>query len=373
MISMELIKWKLDKITEIWNHYFWNYRFLQKKINFNEEVKTNYYGDILSYFNDTFDLIYTNKNDQFQNNIFHYTGLLQIIYVHQDLMDELLHIFKLQGAPIADKNPNREIRNELIGHPIRRHKKGNELISSVLFSNSTSNKHLEYIIYSKSNNFKAKVIAYDIQAIVNNHKEFLNKYFDIILNKICIHLNNYEKRLAEFENSLKNNITFEKVLHQTDISFEYILKFNHLYTKEYLLECYKRQNDHQRYKFVIAMFLKELAFHIKETRTNIYTFIKERESGPKKYKNMPIPVVRIISKKSIKQKKTKKRDYRYELGKLHERHPVFTIDYFKDAFKTNKKIIFELENMKSNFNNDLEYFSSYEYLRKLILKKSADF
>lgn len=370
---MELIKFKLDKISKIWNHYFWNYKVLQKKINFNDEVKTNYYGDILAYFNDTFNLLYTNESSQFDKNIFHYTGLLQIIYVQQDLMDELLFIFKLQAASLSDKNPNREIRNELIGHPIRRHKKGNELISSVIFSNKTSNDTLEYIVYSKSNNFKMKVVTYDTQTILNNHKAFLNKYFDAILNKICVHLNFYEKKLSEFEKSLGNNIAFEKVFRQTEILFEDILKFNHLYSKEYLLECYRRKQEHVRYKFVIDMFLKELLSHINETRNDISEFIKEKDLGPKKYKSIPIQEIYFDSVISTKQKKIKKTDYTYELGKLHEKHPIFTIDYFQDIFKTNKKIMAELDNMNSNFYNNLEYYSSYEYLRKLILKKKADY
>lgn len=369
---MELIKFKLDKITKTWNHYYWNYKVLQKKINFNDEVKTNYYGDILAYFNDTFSLLYTNENNQFGKNIFHYTGLLQIIYVQQDLIDELLFIFKLQGSLLSDKNPNREIRNELIGHPIRRNKKGNELISSVMFSNNTSNETLQYLVYSKSNNFKMKVITYDTQTILNNHKVFLNKYFDVILNKICHHLKSYEKGLTEFGKSIENNITFEKILKQTETAFEYVLKFNHLYTRTYLLECNNRRNEHPRYKFVIDMFLKELLAGINETKNDISAFIKEKDLGPPKYNKTPTPEIYFDTVISSKQKKIKKSDYTYELGKLHERHPIFTIDYFKDVFKTKKKIISELENMDSNFNNDLEYFSSYEYLRKLILKKGAD-
>lgn len=372
---MDLIKWKLDKITSAWNHYFWEFKSLQGKINFNHEVKTNYFGEILSYFNDTFDLLYLNKSDKFSDNIFYYTGLLQIIYVQQDLMDELLHIFKIQKSHSVDKHPNREIRNELVGHPIRRNKKGNELISSVLFSNRTSNKTLEYLIYSKNNNFKMKVANYNTQTILDEHRAFLNKYFDIILKKIRTILSAYEKRISQFKSTLSNNIKFESIINQVEISFESFLKFDHLYKKEYLLNCYKRQNEHQRYKFVIEVFLKRLQNNLNETKKDIIDFIKETESNvPRKYfgpAEQPLldehVEIRIRGKKRIS-----KNDFTYELGKLHEKSPVFTIDYFRDNFRSNKKILGELENMENHFNNDFEYYSSYTYLRKLIMKKKFD-
>lgn len=368
---MELIKWKLDKITDVWNHYFWEYKSLQKKINFNTEVKTNYYGEILSYFKDTFDLIKVNESEKFYDNVFHYTGLLQIIYVQQDLIDELLHIFKLQASPLQDKNPNRTIRNDLIGHPIRRSKNGDILESSSLFSNNTTNSKLEYLKYSRSNNFKMKIITHDTSTIIEEHKAFLNKYFDQILNKICVILNSHKKTLKKFEQSISNNAKFENIIHQTEISFEYILKFNYLYTKDILKECHKRQNEHERYKFATNLFLTELSKHLAESQNNIDDFIEERKSGPKKYDNIEVPLFtfdfKIGKGKNIKRKV--KTDYTYELGKLHGKHPIITIDYFKRIFHRNKKIMTELNNMEDNHDNVLEYYCSYEYLRKLILKK----
>lgn len=372
---MELIKWKLDKITSSWNNYFWEFKSLQNKINFNHEVKTNYFGEILSYFNDTFDLLYLNQSDKFSDNIFHYTGLLQIIYVQQDLMDEMLHIFKIQKSPSSDKNPNREIRNELIGHPIRRNKKGNELVSSVLFSNHTSNKTLEYLIYSKSADFKMRVVSHNTQTILNEHMLFLNKYFSVILKKICTILNAYEKRITEFKKSLTSNIKFEKIINQVEISFESFLKFDHLYKKEYLLKCFNRQLEHARYKFVIEVFLKRLENNLNETKKDIHDFISEIEANaPRKYSGQAEqPLLEEYIDIEIQRKpRITKSDFTYELGKLHEKSPVFTVDYFKENFKSNKRILAELENMETHYNNNFEYYSSYTYLRKLILKKKFD-
>lgn len=370
---MELIKWKLDKTTDAWNNYFWNYKSLQKRINFNAEAKTNYYGEILSYFNDTFDLIQIGAKEDFYENIFHYTGLLQIIYVHQDLIDETLYIFKLPKSPLVDKNPNRSLRNELVGHPIRRSTIGRgELLSSVIFSNNTNSTHLEYLIYSRENDFKMKIKSFNTQDIINSHKAFLNKYFDLILKKIIDLLLHREKRLGEFEASLDTNIKFEKIIKQTEGVFEFLLKFNYLYKRDILLECFSRKDSHLRYKFAVDLFLQELKSHLKDSRKNILEFVEEIKTGPKKHKKITLEKPLFEDYVHIKIKPSRKKvkmDYDYALGKLHGKGPVFGIDYFRTLFPKNKKILAELENMEMNYYNDLEYYSSYEYLRKLILKK----
>ena len=123
----EDIKYKLKQIANIWNDFILDYQFCKSKIKFTPEVKTNYLGDILGYFEDTFDIIFDQRESnsysaRFSNNI----SLLQSIYVQQDFIEELLIIFKC-GIDKGDlkKNMdyslNREIRNELVGHPIRKY------------------------------------------------------------------------------------------------------------------------------------------------------------------------------------------------------------------------------------------------------------
>src|SRR5574339_176342 len=100
---METVIELLEKITRTWNNYFWRYKFCQDRINFTEEIKTNYYGDILSYFNETLSSISDIKHEtEFKKSIFQAIGVLQTIYAHQDLIDELLYIFKLQESPKKD-------------------------------------------------------------------------------------------------------------------------------------------------------------------------------------------------------------------------------------------------------------------------------
>ena len=89
------VKSKLKKIDNIWRSYIWSYQFCKNKVKIKSKIETNYFGIILGYFQDTFDIIFDQKNpksysDHFSNSI----SLLQCIYVHQDLIEESLIIFK---------------------------------------------------------------------------------------------------------------------------------------------------------------------------------------------------------------------------------------------------------------------------------------
>jgi len=91
----ETFEKKLHKISDIWNFYIWDYKFCNSKIKFTPDVKSNYFGDILNYFSDTFNLIYNSrKTETFSENIERSISFLQAIYIQQDFIEELLYIFK---------------------------------------------------------------------------------------------------------------------------------------------------------------------------------------------------------------------------------------------------------------------------------------
>jgi len=111
---------RIDRILRTWDNYFWEYDFLRKKINFTTELKTNCLADVLTYLDDTLPMtVGYEGNEDNANTLHNITGFLQLVYVQQDLIDEILRIFKLNKSVISDKDPNRKIRNELIWHPIR--------------------------------------------------------------------------------------------------------------------------------------------------------------------------------------------------------------------------------------------------------------
>jgi hypothetical protein len=365
---MEDVKEILEKITDAWNFYFWKNKFCQNQINFTEEVRTNYYGDILSYFNDTLELLTDVKPEkEFNKSIFQTFAILQIIYTHQDLIDELLYIFKLSKSTKSDKQTNREIRNELIGHPIRRKPIGNELISSVFFGREFKNGTIHYILYSKDNNFSGKEVVCSLNNIIQRHNEFLNKHLNIIWKKIESVLRLLKKKLTTLETLANTKNDFRKLVNLVDHYFDSFFKENYLFKSETLLNCFERQNEHPRYAHAIRLFLDSLKEYVQRTIKNIDEIISNEiehfdASIPEivdTYSTTNYELVGVATSNHLP----------YELSKLFEKHPVFGVSYFQIKFNNDIEVARELLNMKKNMNDDLEYYASYEYLCYLLKVK----
>ena len=167
---MEKIEKKIDKIMRIWENYIFKYKFFQNQTIFSDAVKSNYFADIIVYLLDTLPLIFTylykKNSEKFHERILYTIGLLQTIYVHQDLIDEMLRIFKLNESSRKDKNPNREIRNEFVGHPINY--KNNEdkkkvFSSSIFIKEDTDINTIHYLKYGRENDFSQENIIYSTE------------------------------------------------------------------------------------------------------------------------------------------------------------------------------------------------------------------
>jgi len=250
---MKTIKEKLRIINEYWNRYYFKKEFFQKKINFTDDVKTNYYGDLNNYLLDTLDLVDEFKDvDTAQDYISKSIVLMQIIYVHQDLIDGLLYIFKLDDSSKEDKNPNRDIRNELVGHPIS--KKDGILNSSVLFDIfHRSEEELRYTRYSKEKGFQADLQVYNIKEIIERHQKFLNKYLDKIINKML----NEEKEYTKKMNSLKN-IPLSKQFNFIEQNDKRLLsEIDCLFETDNLKYYYENMDKHPRYSHCIDNYMQE--------------------------------------------------------------------------------------------------------------------
>jgi hypothetical protein len=370
--KMTEVEYNLDKITNFWNDYVWNYKFIQGKVLWNEEVKTNYYGDILKYFLDTFELLKTNdSNNDFNQYIFHSVGLMQIIYVHQDLTDELLKIFKESQSTKADKNPNREIRNELIGHPISRNL-DKSFKSSIFWSNNLSSSNIEYIKYDKNNNFEGKTQSYSTSEILKRHNEYLVKYLEKIVRKNKKVLNQYLKKVKQLGEMIESKIEFGKLVDFTYSTFETIMNNSYVYKVEYLKKCKIRENDHIRYKLVIESFITDLKNHLQETESNIKEFTESNYEPESKKRNEIPENIKIVFTDSSGGAETKiaKKSYRYEISKLYsKKHLKYDLDYFKKCLKDDDILYQELLNMEINYHNDLEYYSSLRYIEKTLIIK----
>lgn len=358
----------LERMTDAWNHYFLENKFCQSKINYNDEVKTNYYGDILSYFNDTLSFLYVNQAHLGRKeSVFNSISLLQIVYAQQDLMDELLYIFKLPASSKEDKNPNRSIRNELIGHPIRR--LNDELISSVFFGNEFRGNIIHYIIYSKDNGFKLEEKIMSVEKIIERHLDFLIKYIGIIISKIKIILNHLVKKINVILSMLNGNVNFLNLLTFIGHVYEKVFEDNRLFEPKLLKKIYKKIDNHPRYSNAINIFYDTVRSYTEDAKKSIDSIASSKVI---QVEDVVVPRItfKIIKLKNAHAKMPAERRYfDYEFSKLFEKHPIYEINYFIERFSSDTLIMEELQNMKKFIGDDLEYYSSYEYLRVLMTEK----
>lgn len=347
---------KLDIIENTWRYYIWEYDFFKRKLNFNDESKTNYVGVIFGYFHDTLPIInnYINErsnsslNNQFLNSI----GLLQVIYLQQDLIIELNKSFGLSYN--IRSNSNRILRNELIGHPISRsNHKPKTLESFCLFGYETTRSKIVYLKYAKENNFKFEAKEYLTSDIIENHLIFLNENFDKILKKIKTLFLDFKAQLDGILQNFENK-DFEILVEDINEKFDFFFKSDIVFSRENILKTYQLREKSPRYDYNLGLFLKNLKYSLFENANTI----NEKYLGKKEnkieceYEDLPS---------------------NYTFGKLYDNHPLFGIGYFKERFALDSEIMEELENMEDNIGNNFEYYSSYNYLQYLINKKAPTF
>lgn len=368
---MKEVENKLDRITSIWNHFIWEYDYCKRKIKFTPDVKTNFVGDIFGYFQDTFDIIFDKKesksfSDRFSNNI----SLLQSIYIQQDFIEELLIIFKCRinkGELKADStySVNREIRNELIGHPIRRIR--GQFISSSLFGYKGGSDKIVYLRYHKDKNYELELVEFAVSEIIKRHVQFLNKYFDKILSKLKHILTEYVKEIENFE-GLINTRSFEEILNVSLNFYESIFKTDFIYDKESLTKIYTRKDEHKRYQNLINKFYNDLKSGLKETKNyarELFEVSKENENSEFE---KPMLSIKFIDASKMESKDLKiPVTYHYELGKLATRRTPLDFEFFAGCLKQkcsdNEIVLNELDHMQKNMYDDIEYYTAYRLIR----------
>ena len=366
---------KLEKNAEIWNYYIWEYKFCNNKIKFNQDAQTNYFGDILGYFHDTFDLVFSEKeSNSFSGSFTRNLSLLQAVYIHQDFIEELLILFKCnisKGDLKKDLNYsiNRDIRNELVGHPIRKSLKGRKLISSTSFAYNAEKGSLKYLRYHKDNNFKFEEMTFQYSDIIERHGKFLNTYFDIILENLKSILHSFIKELGKIENLMKTH-DFETMLNFASKAFESIFKNDYIYDKQSLLLIYKKRLEHKRYQNHIDLFLANLKGNLTDTKQNISDLFEPIEIIKEEpIERLPFEIIFDTSDSDKKAISTKEKiTYHYEIGKLATRkdssfHFDFASSVLRSKCAENNIVLDELNHMEQNFYNEIEYYCSLNLIR----------
>lgn len=386
---------KLHRIEDIWNHFIWEYKLCSQKIKFSEDVKSNYFGDILGYFQDTFDIIFAERNTKTYVDRFSYhMSLLQAIYIQQDFIEELLIIFKCgidKGELKTDENYslNREIRNELVGHPIRkteiptsdgeinkcescgtainRPKNKSVLLSSTLFSYDSDNDTIQYLRYHKDNNYQFETRTYKIADIILRHQQFLNRYFDTIITKLIRILEKYDKELTKLSGLIENQ-DFETIIKLVGISYESIFNSDYIYDKDSIIKVYNRKSEHERYQNLIDEFYSDLKNGIVDTKNYIQELIEPKPI----LENIDLPKIEIsykdFSSADNEDFEEKEETYHYELGKIASKRNSRDFEFFSGFLKSkcsdNKLVMEELKHMENNIYNEIEYYTAFRLICK---------
>lgn len=359
---------KLNRISDIWNYFMLENKYCSNKIKFNEDVKTNYLSDILGYFNDTLDIVFAQARHSNYTEKFSFTiSLLQAVYIQQDFVQEILEIFKTGiNKGILKQDPtyfiNRDLRNELVGHPIRKFE--GKLISSTLFSYQSNEGEIQYLRYHKDNNFKFESKTYKIKEVQERHHQFLEKYFDKILLKLQQILKEYLLELDKLEKVIDKH-DFKTVLKLVELYFESIFKSDFVSDKASLSKIYERRNEHIRYQNFISSFYKDLRTAIVNKRNSVKR-IFNRKVIDKTYSDSlsinPLVVVFTSSDDALKIEKPREANYHYEIGKIASKRNLHDFEFFGGMLKrkceSNELVLNELEHMKHNITNEIEYYTS---------------
>lgn len=377
--KQEVIKKKLDKISAIWTGYIRKYRFCQGRIKYTPDVKSNYFGDITGYFSDTLPILFKkNRKVTFASYLESAISFLQIIYVQQDLVEELLHIFKCKSTKAVlnkDGNykTNRELRNELVGHPVRKKdiEGSRELLSSTLFSDPITAEEIAYLRYHRDNKYKFEAITHKKTDILERHTGFLLTYLDKIIGKQKVILLAFKKEIAKLETVLEKG-KLEAVVHYTGICFEYIFRYDNLYQKDFLLGTYKLKDTHPRYQHGINLFLDELRQVITDTKRTIEELVTDddRFSQPRARYKTPRLRFTYVDDPTAQTPEPKEQSFSCEMGKLGSKDDTkrwtFYMSLLRKKVAGNDTVLRELQHMEDNFENDMEYYCAYHYAEILL-------
>jgi hypothetical protein len=382
--DITLLENKLKELNHIWVDYLFSFPYFFGKIKFTDEEKTNYIGVIFGYFRDSFDVVFTSPPDEFISYVDKFTyqiALLQSIYVQQDLTEELLRIFKTgieRNTLNSDLNfsINRGIRNELIGHPISRNKDFS-LRSSTVFGYEKSGNSIHYLRYKFPNETNVVQVV-ELKDIIIRHKEFLICYLDKLLEKSYCLLNLFKVEVIEVLGRLLKNGNEEIVIRFCETHFKDDFESKNELKLNQIIEL-KNNKSHPRYEYTFNLYWESITDFFKDTTNGLNDILSKKNLTPKTYSNEDRPdifsKIKFVNRNSDSSTSTpfKRTDYNYELGKLYSKRNINDFEHFSYSILQENEgeplINEEIEQMKMNLNNNLEFNCSWNYLNYLLNTK----
>lgn len=373
---MDIIINKLNVITSIWNSIVLSHTYIQNRLDFDDSKRNNYYGEVMHLFYDTMPVLNESNSERFKayrgmyDYIFNCTALLQILYVQQDLMDEILQIFQLQYSNSAEKKIIRELRNELIGHPISRDK-NNNLVSSVfwigkdVFTKSNDEPMIFFRKYSEGswdNQTRNRII---IEDLINKHKRYLNMHFDVILTKQKKICKNFLKKVRQIKNiSIRNDVdTLFSMIHE----YLDLLNEDTIYSIKHVEKALNLIESAPRYENYYNIAIHEINQHIDETIHMLINEINDINEifGLKMEEHSKYSEVEQVNTQNIDR--IDMGMIPYYMSKLVEQKCLDYLELLRKQFIDVPEIIREIKHMEENcFIDDFEYYSAFMYLNYLI-------
>lgn len=359
-----------EKIRESWNDFFLESRYCQQQINFGTEERTNYMGDLLNYFDDTIDLLeQIPLKPNYQLALYDTVSVLQLMYIGQDLIDELRFVFKMPQSSGVEKLLIRTLRNELTGHPISRDKKNN-FISSVFFTRNSHGNVIEYLRYHKEKDYKSEVIRYEWSELVKVHEAYLLDNLKDILATIKDKLKQYQNQLSQFLQSFPR-IPFDGLVIKTEHLMETFFENSNLYSASNLRHFFEQRDLHPRYSHCISCFIRELKRDLLQLQIDLKQFRASEPLLENLGSDNQVMARTVFTKGSHKVAETQpmQRNISYQFSKLREKHPIYGIKYFLDHYQDDPELLSELRHMQCVIDDDKEFYCCYEYLRNLFIVK----
>jgi hypothetical protein len=379
-IEIEVLENKLKLLNDIWVSYFFTYPFFQKKVKFTEEEKTNYVGVIFGYFRDSFDVVFATPPECFSSYVEKFTyqiALLQSIYVQQDLTEELLRIFKTGiNRDTLNDDPNfklnRDIRNELVGHPISRNKDFS-LRSSTVFGYEKSGNSIHYLKYEFPEE-KDVVQTIEINDLLTRHMQFLNEYLDKLLEKSYSLLSKFNNEvLVVLEQRLKSE-NISNLIQFCTIHFKG--KFDSQNEiKLAQIEMLSSDSSHPRYGYSFQLYLQYISDFLYDINRSIEEIISKKRITPRINSELnikcPIPNIVFVDRTSNNYETSTyvRKDYDYELGKIYSKRNLNDFEFHASSIISenmeHEEITNEIEYLRQNLNDEFQFNCGWNYIKYL--------
>ena len=352
-------------------------------------------------------------------------GLFQVMYVHQDLMDELLWICKIGNEEATKKRELvRKIRNELVGHPINTVNlpDGQELASTAVWcwhdvETEEGIQHVEYLyrkeglIFEQENEGGNKYGGQEhrkfrIDKLIQDHIDYINYCLDEVLKIFKKHLKNHIKQQGSILKILGEEPTKQQYKQAAKRIDDENIGVCQMWNKwsgynSYinLVSAIDKMDEAPRYKNFIEDYFKDVVESLEKGKDNIYKSsydeIDELLSGTKDktiYEDGDLPSIEIVLKRTSEdyeipesKEKTLKEKTSYYISKLYEKKYYDDLDVMRRIVKDYPDMLVEIDHLdkhwgtdKSLYRNDehvdrkteMEYFVALIYLNKMIREES---